>query len=89
MATVLMWITLIVVALVVVVLAVYLISFILALVAANRNLKQLAGGLELIASQSDPLPQELTTINGALVELLHGLQSVDAHLAGIVRVFKR
>jgi hypothetical protein len=84
-----MWITLIVVALVVVVLAVYLISFILALVAANRNLKQLAGGLELIASQSDPLPRELTTINGALVELLHGLQSVDGHLAGIVRVFKR
>ncbi len=89
MATVLMWITLVVVALVVVVLAVYLISFILALAAANRNLKQLAGGLELIQSHSDPLPQELTTINGALVALLHGLQSVDAHLDGIVRLFKR
>lgn len=89
MAIVLMWITLVVVALVVVVLAVYLISFILALAAANRNLKQLAGGLELIQSHSDPLPQELTTINGALVALLHGLQSVDAHLDGIVRLFKR
>ncbi|GAC1342229.1 MAG: hypothetical protein NVS3B14_06870 [Ktedonobacteraceae bacterium] len=89
MAIVLMWITLIVVALVIVVIAVYLISFILALTAANRNLKQLAGGLELIVSHSEPLPQELATINGALVELLHGLQSVDAHLTGIVRVFKR
>lgn len=89
MAMILMWITLVVVALVVVVLAVYLISFALTLVAANRNLKQLVGGLEAIQSHSDPLPQHLTTINGALVELLHGLQSVDGHLAGIVRVFTR
>lgn len=89
MAIILMWITLIVIVVVIVVLAVYLISFALALTAANRNLKQLAGGLELVQSHTDPLPQELTTINGALVELLHGLQSVDAHLGGIVRVFTR
>jgi uncharacterized protein YoxC len=89
MATVLMWITIIVVALVIVVIAVYLIGVALALIGANRNLKKLAGGLEAIESHSDPLPQYLTTINGALVELLHGLQSVDAHLAGIGRLFKR
>lgn len=89
MAIILMWITLAVVALVVVVLAFYLISFALALTAANRNLKRLVGGLEAIQAHSDPLPQHLTTINGALGTLLSGLQSVDAHLAGIVRVFKR
>ncbi len=89
MAIILMWITLVVVALVVVVLAFYLISFALALTRANRNLKQLVGGLEAIQSHSEPLRQHLTTINGALVELLRGLQSVDAHLAGIVRLFKR
>jgi len=89
MGTVLMWITLAIVAVVVLVLAVYLISVALALASANRNLKQLAGGLEAIQSHSEPLPGYLTTINGALVELLHGLQSVDGHLAGIGRVFKR
>lgn len=89
MAIILMWITLIVFALVILVLAFYLISFALALLGANRNLKKLAGGLEAVQSHSDPLPQELTTINGALVALLHGLQSVDAHLAGIGRAFKR
>lgn len=88
MGIVLMWITLIVVALVVVVLAFYLIGTALALTAANRNLQQLAGGLEAIQSHSEPLPQDLTTINGALVQLLAGLRSVNGHLAGIGRVFK-
>lgn len=89
MGLVLMWITLIVLALVVVVLAIYLISVALALAAANRNLKQLAGGLEAIQGHSQPLPKDLTTINGALITLLQGLQSVDAHLVGIARVFRR
>ena len=89
MGLVLMWITLVVLALVVVVLAVYLVSVALALAAANHNLKQLAGGLEAIQGHSQPLPRDLTVINGALVALLQGLQSVDAHLVGIAHVFRR
>jgi hypothetical protein len=89
MATVLTWITLAVLAVVVLVLATYLILIGVALMRANRNLKLLAGGLAAIQGHSQPLPAHLTTINGALVTLLHGLQSVDGHLAGIARLFKR
>jgi uncharacterized protein YoxC len=88
MAVVLTWITLAVTALVVLVLVVYLVAVALALTRANRSLVQLAGGLEVIESHSRPLPEQLTTINGALAALLGGLRSVDGHLVGIRRVFR-
>ncbi len=87
MAEALMWITLVVLALVVLVLAFYLISVIFTLTKANRKLVQLAGGLEAIRDHTQPLPQHLTTINGALADLQQGLRSVDSHLVGIAGVF--
>ncbi len=88
MAAALTWITIAVTALVVLVLVAYLVAVALALTRANRSLAQLAEGLEAIESHSRPLPEQLTTINGALAALLGGLRSVDGHLVGIRRVFR-
>ena len=87
-AEVLTWITLVVAALVVVVLVGYLVAVGVSLARANRHLARLAGGLEAIASDTHPLPEHLTTINGALAALLAGLRSADGHLAGIRRVLR-
>lgn len=80
MGTTLGYITLVVVLIVVVALVIYLLLIIRALRGASHNLYQLAEGLDQIVTNSDPLPEKLTTINGALSDLLAGLLSVNTHL---------
>jgi len=80
--------TLVIVALLVLVLVVYLIMIIVALRKAGTHLKELAGGLQKIAKDTKPLNEKVTTINGALEQLLGGLSSVDGHLVSIAKVLK-
>ena len=89
MAITLTYISLAIVLIVVLALVVYLIGIILALRGASRNLQQLAGGLEAVVQDSAPLSDKLTTINGALGQLLAGLVSVDGHLAAVARLLGR
>lgn len=89
MGTVLTYITLAVVLIVVLVLVVYLLAIISALRGANRNLYQLADGLQAISNDTEPLPGKLTTINGALQQLLSGLLAVDGHLAAVAKLLGR
>ena len=84
----LLTLTLITVALVVVALAGYLIAIVWQLVAARKSIAAIAGGLEAVAGHTAPLPEKLTTINGALVQLLTGLQAADRHLGRVATVFK-
>ena len=87
--TVLLYISLAVVFIVVLVLVVYLLGIIIALRRANRNLYQLAGGLDAIVKDTQPLPDKLSTINGALNQLLTGLLAVDGDLAAVAKLFGR
>ena len=80
--------TLVTVALVVVALAGYLIAIAWQLMAARRSIAAVANGLEAVAGHTAPLPEKLTTINGALVQLLTGLQAADRHLGRVATVFK-
>ncbi|MFC4723006.1 hypothetical protein ACFO5O_11790 [Geojedonia litorea] len=80
--------TLIIVALLVLVLVIYLILIIVALRRAGTHLEQLARGLQKIASDTDPLGEKVTIINGALLKLHGGLTSVDGHLVAIAKVLK-
>lgn len=89
MATTLAIITLVVLLIVVLALVVYLLSIIIALRGASRNLYQLAGGLDAIVKDTQPLPGKLTTINGALSQLLTGLVTVDGHLAVVAKLLGR
>jgi hypothetical protein len=89
MGMTLFYITLVVLLLVVVVLVIYLVGIILALRGAHRNLMQLAGGLVAVEKDTHPLPEKLTTINGALSQLLTGLVSVDGHLAAVAKLLGR
>ena len=84
----LLTLTLITVLLVVLALAGYLIAIAMALVAARRSVAAIADGLEAVAGHTQPLPEKLTTINGALVQLLTGLQAADRHLGRVATVFK-
>ncbi len=84
----LLTLTLITVALVVVALAGYLIAIVWQLSRARRSIAAIADGLEAVASHTAPLPEKLTTINGALVQLLSGLQAADRHLGRVAIVFK-
>ena len=84
----LLTLTLITVALVVLVLAGYLIAIAWALVNAKRSVAAIADGLEAVAGHTQPLPERLTTINGALTQLLTGLQAADRHLGRVATVFK-
>lgn len=86
MGTILGYITLIVLLIVVLALVVYLLLIIQALRNANNNLSELAGGLQQIANDSAPLPGKLTTINGALGDLLSGLLSVNSNLAAVANL---
>ncbi|MBA3417071.1 MAG: hypothetical protein H0U10_17765 [Chloroflexia bacterium] len=88
METVLIRLTLVVVAVIVVVLAVSLILVALSLVRANRNLARLVGGLEAIRDNAAPLGADLTTINGAAVALRDGLLGVDDNLRRIIRLVR-
>ncbi len=81
--------SLIVVLIVVVALVVYLLLIIRALRGASRNLEQLAGGLDQIARDTGPLPEKLSTINGALGQLLTGLLSVNGNLAAVADLLTR
>ena len=80
--------TLVIVGLVVVVLVIYLVLIIVALRRAGSHLEELAGGLQAIIDDTNPLADKLGTINGALSQLHGGLSSVDNHLIGIAKVFK-
>jgi len=84
--TLLTRLTLGLVAVVVVVLAVHLILIALSLMRANKNLTQLVGGLEAIRDNTAPLAEDLSTINGVAVTLLHRLVELDDHLQGINRL---
>lgn len=80
--------TLVTVALVVVALAGYLIAIAYALLQARKSVAAIADGLEAVAGHTAPLPEKLTTINGALVQLLAGLRAADGHLGRTARVFR-
>ena len=84
----LLTLTLITVALVVIALAGYLIAIVWQLIAARRSIAAIADGLEAVAGHTAPLPEQLTTINGALVQLLAGLKIADRHLGRAATVFK-
>lgn len=86
MSTTLAYITLAVILIVVIALVVYLLLIIKALRGANKNLYELAGGLDQIVKDTQPLPGKLTTINGALEQLLAGLLSVNGHLAAVANL---
>jgi hypothetical protein len=47
----------------------------------------IADGLEAVRDHTAPLPEKLTTINGALGALLGGLESADRHVGRAARVF--
>jgi uncharacterized protein YoxC len=81
--------TLIAFLIVVLALVVYLVAIILALRGASRKLHQLAGGLGAIAQDTEPLPQKLTTINGALGQLLSDLVGAEGHLGAVARLLSR
>ncbi len=85
--TLLLTVTIAVLALVVLVLVLYLLGIIVALYRTGTHLKRLAGGLQKIVDDTDPLAGHLTTINGALGQLNEGLESVDNHLVGTAKIF--
>jgi hypothetical protein len=80
--------TLVTVALVVLALAGYLIAIAWALIQTRTSVAAIADGLEAVAGHTQPLPEKLTTINGALTQLLAGLQAADRHLGRVATVFK-
>ena len=80
--------TLVIAALVVVALAGYLIAIAWALLDTRRSVAAIADALEAVREHTAPLPEKLTTINGALGALLGRLESADAHLARAARVFR-
>lgn len=84
----LLTLTLVTVALVVLALAGYLIGIAWHLVHARRSIAAIADGLEAVAGHTAPLPERLTTINGALVQLHTGLQAADRHLGRVATVFR-
>ena len=59
--------TLVIVGLVVIVLVIYLILIMVALRRAGTHLEKLAGGLQKIADDTEPLSGKLATINGCLL----------------------
>ncbi len=89
MGPALTYISLAVVLIVVLALVAYLLGIIMALRGANRNLQQLAGGLEAIVKDTQPLSGKLGTINDALSQLLTGLLAVDGHLAAVAKLLGR
>ncbi len=84
----LLMLTLVTTALVVVALAGYLSAIAWSLVQTRRSVAAIADWLEAVAGHVQPLPEQLATINGALAQLLAGLQSADRHLGRVATVFK-
>jgi uncharacterized protein YoxC len=81
--------TLVAAAIVVVVLVVYLVGIAYYLWKADRHLVKLAEGLQAIQGHARPLPEHLSTINGALGALRGDLRETDGHLEGVERVLER
>jgi hypothetical protein len=48
----------------------------------------IADGLEAVRGHTAPLPEKLTTINGALGALLGGLEAADRHVGRAATVFR-
>lgn len=84
----LLTLTLITVALVVLALAGYLVAIALALRSARRSVASIAGGLEAVAGDTQPLGERLTTIGAALGALLANLRMADAQLGRAATVFR-
>ena len=81
------WVTFVLAIVVVLVLAVTLISTLAWLMTGRRAAEQLASGLEKVSQQTATVPEQLPAINGAMVQLRDGLQSVDGHLGGAAGAF--
>ena len=82
----LLTLTLVIAALVVLALAGYLIAIAWALLHARRSVAGIADALEAVRDHTAPLPEKLTTINGALGALLGGLEAADGHMTRAARV---
>jgi len=80
--------TLVAVALVVLVLVVYLVGIAYYLWRADRHLAKLVGGLRAIQGNARPLPEHLSTINGAFKALREDLSGTRRHLEGVSRVLE-
>lgn len=85
---ILYWLTLAVALAIVLVLAGYLIAIAWALFQAKRNVARLADGLEAIAAQVAPAGERITTIDGALGQLVADITAVDQHLGGAATAFR-
>ena len=53
-----------------------------------RLMEELEPRLEVVRDHTGPLPEKLTTINGALGALLGGLEAADRHVGRAARVFR-
>jgi len=80
--------TLLAILLVVLALVGYLTATALLLRRARNSIAAIADGLEAVKGHTQPLPEKLTTINGALGTLLEGLQAADGHLGRAAKVFR-
>jgi hypothetical protein len=83
------YLTLAAVAIVVLVLVVYLVGIAYHLRKADRHLAKLVEGLQITQGHAGPLPEHLTTINGALGALRGNLRGTDRHLEGVGRMLER
>jgi hypothetical protein len=79
--------TLIAVALVVLALAGYLTAIAWSLSRTCKSVAAIADGLEAVRAHARPLPDKLTTINGALGALHGGLEAAASHVDRASRVF--
>ena len=80
--------TLLAILLVVLALVGYLTATAFLLRRARNSIAAIADGLEAVKGHTQPLPEKLTTINGALGTLLEGLQGADGHLGRAAKVFR-
>ncbi|GEM_PF-925641 len=86
MTHLLLYSTLAVTAVVVIVLVIYLVGIIIALWKTKNDLAKLAGGLIAVRDNTQPLPENIESINGGLSALLSELLNVNGNLAAIVGV---
>ncbi|CAN5720092.1 hypothetical protein BH23CHL2_BH23CHL2_35340 [soil metagenome] len=83
---ILLYLTLAAVALLILVLVYHLVMIAYHLRRAHQSLSALAGGLRAIQGHAEPLPEKLTTINGAMIGLRDLLGGTDGNLAAVERV---
>ncbi len=81
------WVTVGIALVVVLVLAATLLLTLGALMRAARYARQLAGGLEVVQSNTASVPAQLPVINSTLVQVRDGVDSVDRHLGGVAGAF--